>query len=105
MSKTGGRDAYSLRGGGVITVMIQILLSLFTDTGTPRGRRVGKMLIRKYEPRRATPEEARRYFLRYYCNAPDALFGSIMDKEGYLNAGAEMWLDQACGTGRPHAQA
>ena len=52
------------------------------------------MLIRKYEPRRATPEEARRYFLRYYCNAPDALFGSIMDKEGYLNAGAEMWLDQ-----------
>jgi hypothetical protein len=63
------------------------------------------MLIRKYQPRRATAEEVRRYFLRYYCNAPDALFGSIMDKEGYLNAGAEMWLDQAHGSGRPHAQA
>jgi len=53
------------------------------------------MLIRKYEPRRATPEEARRYFLHYYCNAPDALFGTTMDKEGYLNAETLGWLHRA----------
>ena len=39
------------------------------------------MIIRKYEPRRATVEEVRRYFLQYHCDAPDALFGSAMDKE------------------------
>ncbi len=53
------------------------------------------MLIRKYVPRRATAEEARRYFLHYYCNAPDALFGTIMDRESYLNAGAAGWLSHA----------
>jgi len=51
------------------------------------------MLIRKYRPRRATPEEARRYFLRYYSKVPDALFGTIMDKEIYLNAKTPGWLD------------
>ena len=50
------------------------------------------MLIRKYEPRRATPEEVRRYFLQYYCNMPDALFGTPMDIEGYLNAETVGWL-------------
>ena len=44
------------------------------------------MFIRKYEPRRATAEEVRRYFLQNYCDAPDALFGSAMEKETYLNA-------------------
>ena len=53
------------------------------------------MLIRKYEPRRATAEEVRRYFLQYHCDAPDALFGSAMDKETYLNAEAPRWLDRA----------
>ncbi|MDA1090692.1 MAG: hypothetical protein O3A85_10325 [Proteobacteria bacterium] len=53
------------------------------------------MLITKYAPRRATAEEACRYFLRYYCNAPDALFGTAMDKEGYLNAETVGWLAQA----------
>jgi hypothetical protein len=85
--------------------MIQILLRLFSDTGSSRGRRVENMLIRKYEPRRATPEEARQYFLRYYCNAPDALFGSIMDREGFLNAGTEVWLDRFAGSERPHVAA
>jgi hypothetical protein len=99
-----GEDAYSLRGRIVIAVMIQILLSLFSDTALPIGRRVGKMLIRKYEPRRATAEEVRRYFLQYYCNAPDALFGSIMDKEGYLNAGVAMWLKPDLMLDRPHIQ-
>ncbi|HJO73873.1 MAG TPA: hypothetical protein QGH84_01480 [Rhodospirillales bacterium] len=50
------------------------------------------MLIRKYEPRRATPEEVRRYFLQYFCNVPDALFGSPMDVESYLNAETLGWL-------------
>lgn len=50
------------------------------------------MFIRKYEPRRATAEEARRYFLQYHCDAPDALFGSAMDKETYLNAETPRWL-------------
>jgi len=50
------------------------------------------MLIRKYEPRRATPEEVRRYFLQYYRNVPDALFGTPMDIEGYLNAETLGWL-------------
>ncbi len=67
--------------------------------------RVGSMLIRKYEPRRATVEEARRYFLQYYCNAPDALFGTIMEKEIYLNDGASGWLDQAQPERRPRAAA
>ncbi len=58
------------------------------------------MFIRKYEPRRATPEEARRYFLQYFSNVPAALFGSVMDKESYLNAEAASWLDQAEGTDR-----
>ncbi len=53
------------------------------------------MLIRKYEPRRATAEEARRYFLQYYSDAPDALFGTIMEREIYLNAGTSGWLNQA----------
>ncbi len=53
------------------------------------------MLIRKYEPRRATAEEVRRYFLQNYCDAPDALFGSAMDKEIYLNAETPRWLDGA----------
>lgn len=57
--------------------------------------RVGSMLIRKYEPRRATAEEARRYFLQYYCDAPDALFGTIMEREIYLDDGTSGWLDQA----------
>ena len=57
--------------------------------------RVGSMLIRKYEPRRATAEEARRYFLQNYCNAPDALFGTIMGRENFLNDGTSGWLDQA----------
>lgn len=50
------------------------------------------MIIRKYEPRRATAEEVRRYFLQNYCDAPDALFGSTMDKETYLNAETPRWL-------------
>ena len=53
------------------------------------------MIIRKYEPRRATAEEVRRYFLQYHCDAPDALFGSAMDKEIYLNAETPRWLDRA----------
>ena len=53
------------------------------------------MLIRKYLPRRATAEEVRRYFLQYYCNAPDALFGTVMEKEFYLNAEAPGWLNHA----------
>ena len=60
------------------------------------------MSIRKYEPRRATAEEARRYFLQYYCDAPDdycaapdALFGTIMEREIYLDDGTSGWLDQA----------
>ncbi|MFQ5763568.1 MAG: hypothetical protein ACE5GT_01450 [Rhodospirillales bacterium] len=44
------------------------------------------MFIRKYEPRRATAEEARRYYLRYHTNVPEALFGSAMEKEDYLDA-------------------
>ena len=53
------------------------------------------MIIRKYEPRRATVEEVRRYFLQYHCDAPDALFGSAMDKETYLNAETPRWLLKA----------
>ncbi len=53
------------------------------------------MFIRKYEPRRATAEEVRRYFLQNYCDAPEALFGSAMDKEIYLNAETPQWLDRA----------
>ena len=60
--------------------------------------RVGSMFIRKYEPRKATAEEARRYFLQYYCNAPDALFGTTMEKEAYLNAQTPGWLRDA----QPH---
>ena len=46
-------------------------------------------------PRRATPEEARRYFLQYHSNAPDALFGTAMEKELYLNAETPGWLEKA----------
>ena len=53
------------------------------------------MLIRKYQPRRATVEETRRYFLQYYCNAPDALFGTAMEIERYLNAQTPGWLQRA----------
>ena len=53
------------------------------------------MLIRKYEPRKATAEEARRYFLQYHSNAPEELFGTAMDKETYLNAEAPGWLEKA----------
>jgi len=53
------------------------------------------MFIRKYEPRRATAEEARLYFLQYHCDVPDALFGSVMEKESFLNAEAADWLDEA----------
>jgi len=53
------------------------------------------MLITKYKPRRATPEEVRRYYLRYYSNAPDALFGTAWDKEAYLNAQTPAWVPQA----------
>lgn len=53
------------------------------------------MVIKKDEPRRATPEEVRRYFFQYYCNVPDALFGSPMDKEGYLNSMTLDWQDHA----------
>jgi len=63
------------------------------------------MFIRKYEPRRATPEEARRYFLLYFSNVPAALFGSVMDKENYLNAQAPGWLNQEDGIERPRAAA
>ena len=53
------------------------------------------MLIRKYEPRRATAEEARRYFLQYHSNTPEELFGSAMEKEAYLNAETPDWLEKA----------
>ena len=53
------------------------------------------MIIRKYMPRRATAEEARRYFLQYHSNAPDALFGTAMEKELYLNAETLGWLEKA----------
>lgn len=53
------------------------------------------MLITKYEPRKATAEEVRRYFLAYHCDAPDALFGSEMEKELYLNAETPGWLREA----------
>lgn len=53
------------------------------------------MFIRKYEPRRATAEEARRYYLRYHTNAPDALFGSAMEKEDYLDSEAPSLLADA----------
>ena len=53
------------------------------------------MIISKYEPRKATAEETRRYFLQYHCNAPDALFGTAMEKELYLNAETPGWLEKA----------
>lgn len=53
------------------------------------------MLIRKYEPRKATAEEARRYFLQYHSNSPEELFGTAMDKEAYLNAETPGWLEKA----------
>ena len=53
------------------------------------------MIIRKYMPRRATAEEARRYFLQYHSNTPDALFGTAMEKELYLNAATPGWLNKA----------
>ena len=52
------------------------------------------MSIRKYEPRRATPEEAKWYYLQYHSKVPDALPGSVMDKERYFNANAPGWLNQ-----------
>ncbi|GEM_PF-1576987 len=55
------------------------------------------MSMRKYEPRGGTAEEVRRYYLQYHCNAPDALFGSAMEKELYLNAETPRWLAK----GRP----
>ena len=73
-------------------ILIQTLLILSGDAKGYRGRKSWIMLIRKYEPRRATPEEVRRYFLQYYCNVPDALFGTPMDIEGYLNAETLGWL-------------
>ena len=56
--------------------------------------------VKKYEPRQATPEEACRYFLFYHSNAPDALFGTTMEKEAYLNAGTPGWLREARPTQR-----
>ncbi|NQU59812.1 MAG: hypothetical protein HQ512_01665 [Rhodospirillales bacterium] len=53
------------------------------------------MLITKYKPRRATVEEVRCYYLRYYCGVPDALFGSAWDKEAYLNAQTPAWVPRA----------
>jgi hypothetical protein len=53
------------------------------------------MIIRKYIPRRASAEEARRYFLQYHSNTPDALFGTAMEKELYLNAETPGWLEKA----------
>ncbi len=50
------------------------------------------MLIRKYEPRKATAEEARRYFLQYHSNLPTALTGTAMEKEAFLNAQLPSWL-------------
>ena len=63
------------------------------------------MFIRKYEPRRATTEEVRRYFLQYHCDAPDALFGSTMEKELYLTAEAPRWLAKGRPKQRYHAAA
>ncbi len=51
--------------------------------------------VKKYEPRKATPDEACRYFLSYHSVAPDALFGSTMEKEAYLNADTPGWLREA----------
>jgi len=63
------------------------------------------MFIRKYEPRRATVEETRRYFLQYYCNVPDALFGNAMEIERYLTAETPGWLAGAGLLNRDPAQA
>ncbi len=63
------------------------------------------MVIKKYEPRRATPEEARRYFLQYFCNVPEALFGSAMDKEAYLNAETLDWVGHSAPQQRLHTTA
>lgn len=51
--------------------------------------------VKKYEPRKATPEEACRYFLSYHSDAPEALFGTTMEKEAYLNAETPGWLREA----------
>lgn len=52
------------------------------------------MFIRRYEPRQATVEEARQYYLRYHTNTPDALLGSAMEKEAYLDAATPGWLKE-----------
>lgn len=51
--------------------------------------------VKKDEPRKATPEEACRYFLSYHSDAPEALFGTTMEKEAYLNAATPGWLREA----------
>ncbi len=63
------------------------------------------MIIKKYMPRRATAEETRRYFLQYHSDAPDALFGTAMEKELYLNAETPGWLEKALSERRPRAAA
>ena len=66
---------------------------------------LAKMFIRKYEPRRASPEATRRYYLKYFSNVPDALVGSVMEKESYLDALAAGWLDQEDAIERLYAAA
>ena len=51
--------------------------------------------VKKYEPRKAAPDEACRYFLSYHSDAPDALFGTMMEKEACLNADTPGWLREA----------
>ena len=42
--------------------------------------------VKKYEPRKAAPDEACRHFLSYHSDVPDTLFGTTMEKEAFLNA-------------------
>ncbi len=51
--------------------------------------------VKKYEPRKAAPDEACRYFLSYHLDAPDALFGTTMEKEACLNGKTPGWLREA----------
>ena len=61
----------------------------------PQRTESGIMLIRKYQPRRATVEEVRRFFLQNYCNATDALSGTARGIETALNQEAPGCFAQA----------
>jgi len=62
---------------------------------------VERILYHRYRPRRATAEEARRYFLQNHCDAPVELFGTAMEKEAVLDAETLRWRNEAKGRRRP----